>query len=166
MAYTVHDRGRCAATGEMDRRYMATAGAALSDRPIVRSTHCQIDPMSDRPRHEPSTRPNGLRVRCPAFPHVHRRPPVQVTVAGGPPWTVLDAGELQLKLQRALRIDLITAYALCIGPCFSFDAARSQARSNSSREISWDASCGSPRSKGTPSTRSAAMPSEQALVLR
>jgi hypothetical protein len=41
----------------------------------------------------------GLRVRCPAFPHAHQRPLVQVTVRRVPPWTVLDAGELQLKLQ-------------------------------------------------------------------
>ena len=50
---------------------------------------------------EPRTR--GLRVRYSAFPHVHRRPPVQVTVRRGPPWMVLDAGELQRKLQLRLR---------------------------------------------------------------
>jgi hypothetical protein len=53
----------------------------------------------------PGTRtpnPRILRVRCSAFPHVHRRPPIQVTCLYEPPWTVLDAGELQLKLQRGL----------------------------------------------------------------
>ena len=42
---------------------------------------------------------HGLRVRCSAFPHVHRCSQVQVTVLRVPPWTVLDVGELQLKLQ-------------------------------------------------------------------
>jgi hypothetical protein len=46
---------------------------------------------------EPRTR--GLRVRCSAYPHVHRRTPVQVPVVHVPLWTVLDLGELQLKLQ-------------------------------------------------------------------
>src|SRR5689334_5825858 len=44
----------------------------------------------------------GLRVRFSAFPHVHQRPPVQVTARRVPRWTILDAGELQLKLQRRL----------------------------------------------------------------
>jgi hypothetical protein len=41
----------------------------------------------------------GLRVRCSAFPHVHWCPSVQVIVLHEPPWTAVDAGELQLKLQ-------------------------------------------------------------------
>ena len=41
----------------------------------------------------------GLRVRCSAYPNVHRRIPVQVTAVRVPPWTALDLGELQLKLQ-------------------------------------------------------------------
>ena len=41
----------------------------------------------------------GLRVRCSAYPHVHRRTPAQVTAVRVPPWTALDLGELQLKLQ-------------------------------------------------------------------
>ena len=44
----------------------------------------------------------GLRVRCSAYPHVHRRTSVQVTVVHVLPWTVLDTGELQLKLQLGL----------------------------------------------------------------
>jgi len=61
------------------------------------------DPLSAVRR---STRPvmrcgqsRGLRVRCSAYQHVHLRTPVQVTVMHVPPWTVVDAGELQLKLQ-------------------------------------------------------------------
>ncbi len=50
--------------------------------------------------------PRGLRVRCSASLHVHRRSPVQVTARRIPPWTVLDAGELQLKLQLSLFIRL------------------------------------------------------------
>jgi hypothetical protein len=53
-------------------------------------------------RQGPEPRTRGLGVRCSAFPHVHRRPPVQVTVVCEPPWTVLDAGELQRKLQLRL----------------------------------------------------------------
>lgn len=44
----------------------------------------------------------GLRVRCSASLHVHRRSPVQVTALGVPAWTVPDVGELQLKLQLTL----------------------------------------------------------------
>jgi hypothetical protein len=51
---------------------------------------------------EPRTR--GLRVRCSVYPHVHRRTPAQVTVVCIPPWTVLDSGELQLKLQLSLAL--------------------------------------------------------------
>jgi hypothetical protein len=67
---------------------------------------------------ECSGRTRGLRVRCSAFPHVHRRPPVQVTVVGVPPWTVLDAGELQRKLQRRLaariRVGLVDGPPPCL----------------------------------------------------
>jgi hypothetical protein len=42
-------------------------------------------------------------IRCSAFPGVHRRPPAQVTGGRASPWTVLDAGELQPKLQPASR---------------------------------------------------------------
>jgi len=41
----------------------------------------------------------GLRVRCSAFSHVHGCSPVLVAVLRVPPWTLLDVGELQLKLQ-------------------------------------------------------------------
>ena len=47
----------------------------------------------------------GLRVRCSAYPNVHWRTPVQVTVVRVPRWTVLDLGELQLKLQLELGQD-------------------------------------------------------------
>jgi hypothetical protein len=43
--------------------------------------------------------PRGLRVRCSAYPNVHRRTSVQVTARHGSRWTALDLGELQLKLQ-------------------------------------------------------------------
>jgi len=51
------------------------------------------------PARSVPVRTRGLRVRCSAFPHVHQRPSTQVAVLRVPRWTVLDAGELQLKLQ-------------------------------------------------------------------
>ena len=54
------------------------------------------------PRADSRRAPRGLRVRCSAYPNVHWRTSVQVTVVCVPPWTVLDLGELQLKLQLEL----------------------------------------------------------------
>jgi hypothetical protein len=45
----------------------------------------------------------GLRVRCSAYPNLHWRTSVQVTVVCVPPWTVLDLGELQLQLEVGTR---------------------------------------------------------------
>ena len=66
-------------------------------------------------------RPGSLRIksRCSAYPNVHRRTPAQVSVVHVPPWTALDLGELQLKLQLEHgtgRVRSVTAVASASPP--------------------------------------------------
>jgi hypothetical protein len=84
---------------------LITKSQTAADRETHTARHRFRDPArgsEDGQQGFPSWRgPRGLRVRCSAFPHVHRRSQVQVTVLRVPPWTLLDVGELQLKLQLA-----------------------------------------------------------------